>query len=178
MRRVAVIAVAGLSLGGCGSLSLPGFDGMRSAPAAATLQLESNPPGAEARTSVGPVCKTPCAVTVPADGPFTVTYTLPRYQPQTISIQLVQRPGKPDPQDPDILGPSVVELEPNPAIVQLEPAGPARRAGRPVAATPKKKRAAPAAAAPAEAPVAAPNASPFPPPPPASNSSPFPNPQR
>lgn len=173
MRRAAVIAATGLLLTGCSSFSIPGLDSMRSTPTAVTLQLESSPPGAEAKTSIGPACRTPCSIAVAADAPFTVTYTLPRHQPQTVAVQLIEKPGKPDAQNPDVFGPSVVDLDPNPVFAQLEPAGAAKRGGRPKAVVQKAKRApkaAPAAAAPAQ------DASPFPPP--AGTGSPFPTPQR
>ena len=63
MRRVIVIAVAGASLAGCSSFS---WDAFKPAPPTVQVQLESVPPGADARTSLGPGCKTPCSVAVPA----------------------------------------------------------------------------------------------------------------
>ena len=62
MRRVIVIAAAGFSLAGCGSLS---WDAFKSTPPPMQIQLESTPPGADARTSLGPGCKTPCSVNIP-----------------------------------------------------------------------------------------------------------------
>ena len=58
------------------------------------VQLESTPPGADARTSLGPGCKTPCSVTVAApETGFSVTYTLNRFQPATIPVQVIHVPG-------------------------------------------------------------------------------------
>src|SRR6266487_5165711 len=74
MRRVIAIAVAGYSVAGCSSFSLDSF---KPTPPTVQIQLESTPPGADAVTSLGPACKTPCAVAVPApDSGFSVTYTL------------------------------------------------------------------------------------------------------
>ncbi len=74
MRRVIVVALAGASLAGCSSFS---FDSWKPAPATVQVQLESVPSGAEAKTSLGPGCKTPCSVNVPAtDAGFSVTYTM------------------------------------------------------------------------------------------------------
>jgi hypothetical protein len=71
MRHVIVIAVAGVSLAGCSSFSMDSF---KSAPPAVQVQLESVPPGADAKTSAGPGCKTPCSVAVPAaDRGFSVS---------------------------------------------------------------------------------------------------------
>ncbi len=77
MRRVIAIAVAALTLGGCSSFSTDYF---KSAPPTVQVQLESNPPGADAKTSLGPGCKTPCSValTLPDGGGFSVNYTLIR----------------------------------------------------------------------------------------------------
>ncbi len=81
MRRVIVIAVAGASLAGCSSFSLDAF---KPTPPTIQVQLESVPSGADARTSLGPGCKTPCSVAVPApEGGFSVTYTLNKFQPAT-----------------------------------------------------------------------------------------------
>ena len=64
MKRVVAIAACALSLAGCSSMpswmqfDTPGF--MKSAPAATTMQFESEPAGAEAKTSLGQACRTPC----------------------------------------------------------------------------------------------------------------------
>lgn len=165
MRRVFVLSLAGIALSGCASFSVPGLDFLTPAPPVATLQLESMPTGAEARTSAGPSCRTPCSVSVPASQPLTVTYTLDRYQPQTVSVQPVQQTvASPN---VDLGGTSfVVELDPNPVFAQLAPtAPPPRRAKRP---PPKRvaKRPPPQEPAPPQA------SSPFPPP---TASSPFPS---
>src|SRR5450759_558074 len=87
MRRVIVIAVAGASLVGCSSFS---FDALKPAPPALQIQLDSVPSGADARTSLGPGCKTPCSVAVTApDSGFTVTYTLNKFQPATVPVQVI-----------------------------------------------------------------------------------------
>jgi hypothetical protein len=57
MRRVIAIAAAGLTLAGCSSFS---FDAFKSTPPTVQLQLDSVPSGADALTSLGPGCKTPC----------------------------------------------------------------------------------------------------------------------
>src|SRR5580698_6463621 len=91
MRRVIVIAITGFSLAGCTSYSLDMF---KSTPPSVPVQLESTPPGADARTSVGPGCKTPCTVNVqlPSDG-FSVTFTLNGFQPATVPVQGIRVPG-------------------------------------------------------------------------------------
>ena len=51
-----------------------------------SLTIESDPPGADARTSLGPSCRTPCMIPVPADRSFTVSYSLNGYLPQAIQV--------------------------------------------------------------------------------------------
>src|ERR1700685_1302765 len=81
MRRVIVIAVAGASLAGCSTYS---WDALKPTPPTVQVQLDSAPQGADARTSLGPGCKTPCSVAVQApDTGFSVTYTLNKFLPAT-----------------------------------------------------------------------------------------------
>lgn len=145
MRRVIVLALAGLSLAGCASFSLDSF---RSAPPPVTVQLDSIPPGAEARTSLGPSCKTPCSIPVNAEGGFSVTYTLAKFQPLTVPVQVIRNPG-------DFTTPATTVTEPNPVVAELQPLTPPRRAVKKMV---KKRKPAAAAAAPAaESPFPAPN---------------------
>jgi hypothetical protein len=142
MRRFLVIAVAGASLAGCSSFSLDAF---KSAPPTVQVQLDSVPPGADAKTSAGPGCTTPCSVAVPAaDSGFSVTFTKAKFQPVTIPVQVINVPG-------DFSTPASTSLDPNPVVAELKPAGPppkaARKPMRPKKPTPQKG----AAAAPADA---------------------------
>jgi hypothetical protein len=163
MRRLIVISLAGIALSGCASLSVPGLDFLTPAPTVATLQLESMPPGAEARTSAGPSCRTPCSVSVPV-APLTVTFTLDKYQPQTVPVQPMQQTvASPN---VDIGTYTVFELDPNPVFAQLPPAVPPKRTTR----RPPPKRV--AKRPPATGGGGATASSPFPPP---ASSSPFPS---
>ncbi|WP_454629883.1 hypothetical protein [Bradyrhizobium cenepequi] len=141
MRRVIAIAVAGATLGGCSSFS---WDSFKSAPAPVQVQLESVPPGADAVTSVGPGCKTPCTVSVAApDSGFSVTFNLPKFQPATVPVTVVRNPG-------DLTTQASTTVDPNPVVAELQPAGPPPRVRKP-----RPKRPKPAAAAPAAEPAAA-----------------------
>jgi hypothetical protein len=148
MRRVFAIALAGAfagALGGCSSFSMDAF---RAAPPTVQVELDSIPPGADAVTSVGPGCKTPCSVAVAApDAGFSVTYTLNKFQPATVPVQVVHIPA-------DISTPASTSLDPNPVVAELKPAGPPPRAAR-KAVAPKKPKPATGAVA----------SSPFPDPP-------------
>jgi hypothetical protein len=141
MRRVIAIAATGLSLAGCSTYS---FDMFKSTPPTVQLQLESIPPGADARTSIGPGCKTPCSVTVsPPDTGFTVTYALNRFQPATIPVQVIRNPG-------DLANPASTLLDPNPVVAELVPAGPPPRAAARKKVLKPKKPKAPKGAAPTD----------------------------
>jgi hypothetical protein len=141
MRRIVVVAVAGASLAGCSSFSLDSF---KSAPPAVQVQLDSIPSGADAKTSVGPGCKTPCSVAVPtADSDFTVTYTMNKFLPVTVPVQVINVPG-------DFSTPASTTIDPNPVVAELKPAGPPPKQVR----RPPRKAKQPKPAA----------ASPFPPP--------------
>jgi len=139
MRRVFAIAVAGAalagSLAGCSSFSLDSFK-----PPPIQIQLESVPPGADATTSVGPGCKTPCSLAlVPPDAGFTVTFAMPRFQPVTVPVLVIRNPG-------DFTTSASTTIDPNPIMAELQPAGPPPRA-KPM--RPKKPKKPKAAAAPA-----------------------------
>ncbi len=147
MRRVIAIAVAGASLAGCSSFS---WDAFKPTPPTVQVQLDSVPTGADARTSLGPGCKTPCSVAVPApDAGFSVSYTLNRYQPATVQVQ----------------------VDPNPVVAELQPAGPPPRAARKKMLKPKKPKV-PKGTAAAPAPAGSPFPDPSQAPPPAAPATP------
>jgi hypothetical protein len=143
MYRVVAIVSAGLVLAAC-STDSKNFFGFE--PAKETIRFESQPPGAEAKTSTGETCRTPCALAMPADKPFTVTFTLTGYQPDTEQVQLTS------------IGDGTSKLTPNPVLVQLTAVPPpkpkkVRRKKTTAKPTPKPK---PAVAKPAPAATPAP----------------------
>lgn len=110
------------------------------------VQLDSVPPGAEAKTSLGPGCRTPCTVQVPApDGGFSVTFTMDKYLPATVPVQVIRNTGDFNNSPPVVMDPSpvVAELQPAPAVPK------AVKHMRPKKPKPPKSATAPAAAAPA-----------------------------
>ncbi|MCK1369196.1 hypothetical protein [Bradyrhizobium sp. 62] len=152
MRRVISFALAGVSvigatsLAGCSSMSSTSWDMFKSAPPTVQVRLESNPPGADATTSLGAGCKTPCSVSVPApEVPFTVAFALPKYQPVSVPVNVIRNPG-------DFTTPASVTTDPNPIFAELQaavPPKPVRKPHRPKRPKPVAPAAAPAAAAPA-----------------------------
>jgi PEGA domain-containing protein len=141
MSRVVAIVACGFTLAAC-STSLVR---LTSSPSTHTLRIESKPPGAEAKTSLGQSCRTPCELDVQAADEISLTLALEGYQPQTVSV------GK-DAADSS-------RLAPNPINVELRPV-PARSAKKQAAA--KKKPAVAAKPAPTRSASAQPAQAPVP----------------
>jgi hypothetical protein len=151
--RIIALAITGTSLGtslgGCSSFS---FDYFKSAPPSIQVQLESNPPGADAKTSIGPGCKTPCSVAVAApDTGFSVAYTLDKFEPQTVQVKVIRNPG-------DFSSPATTVTDPNPIYAELQAAAALPKGHK--AARPRKPKPKPVAAAPADATDPDPSAAP------------------
>ncbi len=126
---------------------------------AGIVELDSDPSGAQATTSLGAGCRTPCSLEVTAEGPFTVTFTHEGYEPTTVEVKIQHAR----------MGVSERKFAPNPVIGQLAavapPAPPPSPPKKPVAtaqppkAAPRKPvAAAQPAAQPAARPVPAPSA--------------------
>jgi hypothetical protein len=119
--RAVAVAVCTLALAGCAanssmpSLGLPNLD-LFDSPSTGTVTIHSNPTGAEARASNGTTCRTPCALTVPANEGFTVTYTLDGYLPETVAVKSIPA------QKGAIIDMTPPRFEPNPVWAELKPA--------------------------------------------------------
>lgn len=145
MYRVIAIAGVGLFLAACSSNSGSTSNPFSFEPVKETLNLESQPPGADAKASTGQTCRTPCALAVPADKALSITFTLAGYQTATEDVQLVS------------MGDGTSKLQPDPVSIELTPAAPPAKKKAPAkrAAQPKPVAAAPAQRAPAPPPAAA-----------------------
>ena len=94
MGRSAALVAAALMLAACTSFS--DVDLFKSVSNSVDLQLESQPPGAEAKTSLGPSCRTPCSLSLKSGSDFTVTFALDGYEPQTVGVAPIYvRPDRP-----------------------------------------------------------------------------------
>jgi hypothetical protein len=144
MSRVIAVTACGFILAAC-SMSMPSLDFFRSGPTTEVLRIESEPPGADARTAEGASCRTPCELTVPTTGEVAISFALPGHQPQTVAVRSD--------------GTSPPRMQPNPVYAELQPMAPPR---------PQKKKKAPAKKKVAKKapPSPAPDADPAPPPPP------------
>ena len=158
IRSIAVVA-CGLALASCSSMSwtpsfpwTPSLDASSPKPVTSNLTIESDPPGAEARTPQGLTCRTPCTLAVPATDEISVSYALNGYLPQSVTV----RPSTAQASKFSLETP-VTTLEPNPVFAQLSPTKP------PKPAAPKKKRPPAAAAAPVAAAPQQSLQSPYPP---------------
>jgi hypothetical protein len=120
--RTAVAAAAcTLALAGCAanstmpSLGLPNLD-LFDSPSTGTVTIHSNPTGAEAHASNGNTCRTPCALSMPANEGFSITYTLDGYLPETVAVKAIP------PQKGAIIDMTPGRFEPNPVWAELKPA--------------------------------------------------------
>ena len=134
MYRVIAILGGALVLSACSSTP----DWMTPAPITDTVRFESDPPGAEATTSNGQTCHTPCALALPVDAPLTVTFTLNGYQPDSESIEPITTTG---------IAP---QMQPNPVMAELTPAPPPPKpVKKPMKKKPAPKKKKPLATSPA-----------------------------
>jgi len=130
MSRLIAVVACGFLLAAC-SMSMPSFDMFKSGPSTEVLRIESEPPGADARTSQGQSCRTPCEMSVPTTDEFAVTIALTGYQPQTLPVRVESGGGD-------------TRLQPNPLYVELQPAAPQPRQKAPPAPKKRTSTAAPA----------------------------------
>jgi hypothetical protein len=173
MSRVIAIAACGLLLSACSGW-LPSFDmtaAFKSAPPTEPIYIETDPPGADARTSVGATCHTPCTLGLPMSN-GSVTVAMNGYMPQTVPVQLVT----PTEGRSDEFGAPSAHLAPNPIYVELQanPPPPPPVAKKPA---PKKPRVAAIKPKPAtlqSAPAATGSTAP---PPPTTSMAPWPTPR-
>ena len=128
MSRVIAIVACGFALAAC-SMSMPSLDYFRSSPPTEVLRVESEPPGADARTTLGEACRTPCELTVASGGDLAVTFALNGYEPMTVPVR-AEAAGR---------------LQPNPVYAELQTAAPPPRPGKKRPAAAKKKPVAKAA---------------------------------
>ena len=114
------IFACGIALAACSSSG----ELMRTATPTVPLQFESNPPGAEVKTSGGQTCRTPCALAIPA-ADFQVTYSLNGYQPQTIPVKLIPPEDMRGNEEMGLTG-APPRFDPNPVVAELTKATPRR----------------------------------------------------
>lgn len=171
MHRLLAIAASGFALAACTS-----SDMLKTATPTVPLQFESEPAGAEVKTSSGQTCRTPCALAVPA-ADFTASFTLNGYQAQTVAVKLL--PPEDTRGGEEFTAVSEPRFTPSPVSAEMVKEAPRRstrqkpRAARPAAAPQPDAQApaaqqqpapsAPASSSPWPSTSAPPPASPWPP---------------
>ena len=126
-KLIVITAAMGIALAGCSSMPdwTPSFLSSKPSAELQPLRFESDPPGADVRTTGGQTCLTPCAIPVPAE-PQSVTITKIGFVPQTVQVSVGDVPdhsfweAAPAP-----------ALVPNPVQVVLQPVAPPRGVRRP-----------------------------------------------
>ena len=109
------------------------------------IEFQFTPSGADARTSMGSGCKTPCTISVPIpEADFSVSYTLADFQPVTVPVQVNGNPA-------GFLSPGTTRIEPNPVVAVLQPVAPPPKPARKPTRPKKPKDAAGAPPPPAPA---------------------------
>jgi hypothetical protein len=166
VKLIVSTAAMGIALAGCSSMPdwTPSFLSSKPSAEMQPLRFESDPPGADVRTTGGQTCLTPCAIPVPAE-PQSVTITKIGFVPQTVQVSVGDVPdhsfweAAPAP-----------ALVPNPVQVVLQPVAPPRGVRRPprphrtVARAPRPPQHPPAPRGSAPPPPGQPAPSAFPPP--------------
>jgi hypothetical protein len=123
--RAFAIVMCGFGLAACSTSTIPGFDALKPKPTTTVLLLQSAPADAEARSSLGGDCRTPCTMAIGVAGDFTVSFARDGYEPQTVTVHSTMSDGG------FMTAPSP-RLDPDPVSVTLE--------RLPQAKTPKHRR--------------------------------------
>ena len=139
-----LVVLAPMGLGGCASVTRGWSEQM---------QINSQPEGAEVRTSLNQQCVTPCTLTVQRKDEFSVSFAKPGYQPQTVQVTTRVAGGGAAGFAGNILVGGVIgmgvdaasgatlEHFPNPVVAVLQPvAAPAARRSRANAAAATRRR--------------------------------------
>ncbi len=153
IKAIGMLAVA-LAASGCASI----IRGTKQ-----DFAIQSTPSGATANLSTGQNCVTPCDLHLPRKNPFSVTFSLPGYEVQTVEVNSGWSDGGTKTfiignviaggligMGVDAANGAARDLTPNPLVVTLTPVAP------PIVAPAATERAAPAAVVTPEEPTAAP----------------------
>ena len=100
------VTIAGLGLACCNTTSTPStpaassstsssgyFDAFKQKPPSKVLLIQSSPGGAQAKTSFGKTCTTPCSMLIGESSDFTVSFALAGYETQTLTVHAKIDPG-------------------------------------------------------------------------------------
>ena len=109
------LATCGLGLAACSSSqAIPGLDAFKPKPTTTALPIQSNPDGADAQSSLGGTCRTPCTMAIATAGDFTLSFARDGYEPQTVTVHSTMSEG-------GYTTPASPTLDPNVVSVVLKP---------------------------------------------------------
>ena len=131
MSRVIAVLACGFALAAC-SMSMPSLDFFKSSSGTEVLRIESEPPGADAQTTQGQSCRTPCELTIPAGEELAISFALNGYQPLNMQIRSEGANGA-----------GGERLQPNPVYAELQPLKPPAKQKSAPKRTAKKTASAP-----------------------------------
>ena len=78
MKKVLTVIIAGVALSGCATITRGTSD---------QVQIISEPSGADARSSMGQTCVTPCTLQVSRKDEFTVTVSKPGFSEESVEVK-------------------------------------------------------------------------------------------
>jgi hypothetical protein len=132
--RTLAVLICSVGLASCGSFAMPGFDALKPKPTTTLLLIQSTPPGAEARTSLGKTCRTPCTMLIGSGEDFTVSFALNGYMPQTLTVHSTMSEGGFMTAASPVLNPASLFATLEPVTPQASPRKPSRQRPGPAAA--------------------------------------------
>ncbi len=130
--RALTVVICGVGLAACSSM--PGFNAFKPKPTTTLLLIQSTPPGADARTSLGKTCRTPCTMQIGSAEDFTVSFSLNGYMPQTLTVHSSMSEGGWMEAPSPVLNPSSLFASLEPVTPQAGPRKPSRQRPGPAAA--------------------------------------------
>jgi hypothetical protein len=112
--RALALVICGLGLEACSSSPISGVDAFKLKPTTTELLTQSNPAGADARSSLGGTCRTPCTTAIGTAGDFTISFAHHGYETQTRTVHSTMS-------ERGLTTAPTPVLAPNPVFVMLEP---------------------------------------------------------
>jgi hypothetical protein len=132
--RTLAVLICSVGLASCGSVAMPGFDAFKPKPTTTLMLIQSTPPGAEARTSLGKTCRTPCTMLIGSGEDFTVSFALNGYMAQTLTVHSTMSEGGFMTAPSPVLNPASLFATLEPVTPQASPRKPSRQRPGPAAA--------------------------------------------
>jgi hypothetical protein len=132
--RALAVVICSLGLACCDSVAMPGFDAFKPKPTTTLLLIQSSPAGAEARTSLGKTCHTPCTMQIGSADDFTVSFALNGHMPQTLTVHSTMFKGGFMEAPSPVLDPASLFATLEPVASQASPRKPSRQRPGPAAA--------------------------------------------